>query len=65
MRICMEKHDELVWKVPEDKVDEALKITKEEMEVEIDFSKCSLPRGKIIIPTEAKIGTRLSDLKEI
>jgi uracil-DNA glycosylase family 4 len=65
MRICMEKHDELVWKVPEDRIDEALKISKEEMEVPINFSKCSIPRGELVIPTEAKVGKRLSDLEEV
>ena len=37
-------------------VDEAKKITEEELEKPIDFSKCSLPRGELIIPCEIKIG---------
>lgn len=64
LRFVLEKHDSFTWIVPENKVDEVLRITKEEMEVSIDFRYCSLSRGKIIIPTEAKIGTRLSELKK-
>lgn len=65
MRFCLELHDAFVWKVREDKIEQALKITKEEMEVEIDFKYCSIPRGKLTIPTEVKIGTRLSELKKV
>ncbi len=65
LRFCLELHDAFVWKVPEDKMDLALKITREEMEIEIDHKYCSIQRGSIIIPTEAKVGKRLSEMKEI
>ena len=65
LRFCMDMHDAFVWKVREDRLPEALKITKEFMEVEIDFKHCSLPRGKLIIPTEAKVGKRLSELEKV
>ncbi len=63
LRFCLELHDAFVWKVREDRVEEALQITKEEMEVPIDFKYCSIPRGCITIPTEAKIGKRLNEMK--
>lgn len=65
LRFCMEKHDSFIWKIPEDKIDLALKITKEEMEVGIDHKYCSISRGIITIPTEAKVGYRLSELKKV
>lgn len=65
MRFCMESHDSFVWKIRENRLDEALKISKEEMEVPIDFKYCSLQRGCITIPTEASIGTRLSELRKV
>lgn len=65
LRFCLEMHDAFVWKVKEDKIEEALKITKEEMEVEIDFKYCSITRGCMTIPTEAKVGKRLSELEKI
>jgi hypothetical protein len=65
MRFCMELHDAFVWKIHESRLDEALKISQEEMEVPIDHKYCSIPRGCITIPTEAKIGTRLSELKKV
>lgn len=65
IRICVEAHDAFVFKVPEDKIEEYSKIVKEEFEKEIDFSQCSLPRGKLIIPAEVKYGTRYSELKKL
>jgi DNA polymerase I-like protein with 3'-5' exonuclease and polymerase domains len=65
LRFCLDMHDAFVWKIREDRQDEALKITKEFMEVEIDFKYCSLPRGKLVIPTEAKVGKRLSEMEKV
>ncbi len=64
-RFCMELHDAFVWKVKEDRIDEALAITKEEMEMPIDHKYCSIPRGCITIPTEAKVGSRLNELRKV
>lgn len=65
LRFIMEMHDAFYWLVPDNRLQEALEITKREMEVEIDFSKCSLPRGKLLIPTEAKVGKRLNELVKV
>jgi DNA polymerase-1 len=64
-RICLEAHDAFLFKVKEDEIEETARIVKEELECEIDFSKCSLPRGKLIIPAEVKIGARYSELKKL
>jgi uracil-DNA glycosylase len=37
-------------------IDEAKKITEEELEKPIDFRNCSLSRGELVIPCEIKIG---------
>lgn len=65
LRFCLELHDAFIWKVPENRLDEALKITQEEMEMPIDHKYCSISRGCLVIPTEAKIGTRLSELRKV
>ena len=65
IRICAEIHDSLLFKIPEDKVEEYGKIIKGEMEKPIDFSRCSLPRGELVIPVEVKVGTRFSDMKKV
>lgn len=65
LRFCLEMHDAFVWKVKEDEIDKVLKITKEEMEVGIDHKYCSIPRGVLVIPTEAKVGKRLSEMKKV
>jgi DNA polymerase len=64
IRICLEAHDAFLFKVPEERTGEYAKIIKEEFEREIDFSQCSLPRGKLIIPAEIKVGKRYSELKD-
>lgn len=53
--ILMESHDSFTYQIEEDKLDWSLVIVKSLMESEIDFSTCSLPRGKIRIPSEIKL----------
>jgi uracil-DNA glycosylase len=65
IRICAEQHDALLFKLPEESWKDQAKIIKEEMEVAIDFKACSLPRGKLVIPAECKVGTRYSDLEKV
>ena len=65
IRIAAEQHDALLFKLKEENWKEEARIIKEEMEAPIDFSHCSLPRGKLIIPAECKVGTRYSDLKKV
>lgn len=58
IQILSESHDSFLSLVPLSYVDKAIDIFKEEMETPIDFSKCSLPRGELIIPIEVFIGER-------
>jgi DNA polymerase I-like protein with 3'-5' exonuclease and polymerase domains len=58
LQILAESHDSFLAQLPTEDLDEAIPIIREEMESEIDFAKCSLPRGKLSIPCEIKIGER-------
>lgn len=53
--ILMESHDSFLYQIEPEKLDWSLNIVKPLMESEIDFSTCSLPRGKLRIPCEIKI----------
>lgn len=64
IRIAVESHDALVGLVPEDEVNEVGRIFKEEFEKEIDFSTCSIRRGKIVIPAELKVGKNYLEMKK-
>lgn len=63
--IVQEGHDSLLLLLPEREYMDYCKILKEEMERPIDFSRCSLKRGKLKIPCEFKIGTRWSDMEDL
>lgn len=65
IRICLEAHDAFLFKVLESEVSTVSKVIKEELEREIDFSRCSLPRGRLLIPAELKVGNRYSELKKL
>lgn len=58
IRICMEKHDALGFLIPKNEVREHAEVIKEGMELPIDFSQCSLPRGTLVIPCEFEIGEK-------
>jgi len=62
--ICVEAHDALVALVRETEVDEYLSIAIPAFERPIDFSNCTLPRGSIVIPAEAKVGPNYKDLED-
>lgn len=64
IRILMESHDALLTSVPIARQLEAAKILTEEFERPIDFSRCSLPRGKLIIPAEVEFGYNYKDFKK-
>lgn len=55
-RFVVEAHDALVAIVKEGDVEEYVSIMHEEIEQPIDFAKCSLPRGFVVIPAETKVG---------
>lgn len=55
-RPVVEAHDALVGLVREDHVSRYIRIMHEEIEVPIDFSRCTISRESLIIPAESKIG---------
>ena len=65
IRICLESHDALLFKIPKESVSDYSGIIKDEFERPIDFSRCSLPRGELIIPCEMKVGERYSELRKL
>lgn len=58
LMIFQESHDSFLGQIPIGKEDCSYRIIQEELEVPIDFSRCSLPRGELIIPCEIKIGKK-------
>ena len=53
-QVLVECHDSFLCQVPYKDFDKAVEIIKEELESPIDFAKCSLPRGSLVIPCEIK-----------
>lgn len=65
IKILVEAHDALLFKLLEDEVKDIAVVIKQEFERPIDFTKCSLSRGTIIIPCEFQWSERnYRDLKE-
>lgn len=64
VRIAVEWHDSILGIVPEKEADAYISLFKRCIEVPIDFSQCTLPRGTLLIPTEAKIGTNYGHLEK-
>lgn len=65
LRLWAEHHDELSVKCRVGFVETAYRLFKSALEVPIDFSRCSLPRGSITIPVEIKIGKNYRDMEEV
>jgi len=66
VQMLVEAHDSFMCQVPLaigetypfKFLDKLREVTKEEMEVPIDFRNCSIPRGELIIPCDMAIGTK-------
>ncbi len=58
IEFLMESHDSFLAQIPIERIDETARIFKEEYEKPIDFSRCSLQRGELIIPAEIQIGRK-------
>lgn len=56
--MVQESHDSFLAMTKIGDVDKCVPVIIEELQRPIDFSKCSLPRGEIIIPCEIKIGKK-------
>ncbi len=63
--LCGEAHDALLFKSQLGFRDTAIELLRAPLETEIDFSACSLPRGKIKIPVEIKVGQNYKDLEKV
>jgi len=64
VRFCGELHDALLSLNPIERREELVAVIREEFEREIDFSRCTIPRGKLIIPCDIKIGPNYKDLHD-
>jgi uracil-DNA glycosylase family 4 len=66
IRFLLESHDAFLTEIPDNP--ESIKFHAElflrELERPIDFSSCSLPRGKLIIPGEVELGYNYKDLRK-
>ena len=62
--ICGESHDALVALVRETEIDAYLSVAIPAFEAPIDFSQCTLSRGSLVIPAEAKVGPNYKDLED-
>ncbi len=65
LKLHVEAHDGALFSATEGREFEFGKLIKFEMEKEIDFAGCSIPCGKISIPTEIKVGYNYANLKKI
>ena len=64
VRILVESHDSLTFLTRIEDVKYFVPIAKEEMERPIDFSKCTLPRGLLSIPSDIEIGDNYQEFKK-
>jgi uracil-DNA glycosylase family 4 len=64
IRILIESHDSLLCSVSIPRVNDAAIILRQEMERPIDFSKCSLPRGTLVIPADIETGYNYKELSK-
>ena len=64
IKILVESHDALLVSVPIVRKQEAAKILRTEFERPIDFSRCSLPRGTLVIPCDVEEGYNYRDLSK-
>lgn len=60
-----ESHDALLMQVKEDEVQDIAKGIKPILETPIDFSNCSIKRGKLIIPCDFEVGDNYKDLEKL
>lgn len=64
IKIIVESHDALLVSVPIERKQEAASIIKPIFERPIDFSNCSIPRGKLIIPCEIEEGMNYYEMSK-
>jgi len=62
-RFIIEGHDSLVSLVKIADVDRYISVMHQEIMVPIDFTKCTLSRGSLVIPAESKVGQNYRECK--
>lgn len=65
LQAIYEGHDALMFEIKDEELEEKCELITTEFQRPIDFSRCSLPRGILVIPCEIKVGKRWSELKKI
>jgi DNA polymerase len=65
MGIAIESHDNGLFQMPIGEYVDICKEIKPIMEQPIDFSKCSLKRGVLVIPVEFEVGMNLKNLEKL
>jgi DNA polymerase family A len=64
IRILGESHDALVFMIKEDDFYKQAPIIKEEFEMPINFSNCSIPRRNLTIPCDIEVSYNYQDFKK-
>jgi DNA polymerase I-like protein with 3'-5' exonuclease and polymerase domains len=64
IKIVNEAHDALLAWVPKERAEECAAIMRNEMQQPLDFSNCTIERGKLIIPSDIEIGYNYQDLSK-
>jgi len=64
MELLQEGHDSFVMQIPPERQKDFYNIVKPVFEQPIDFSKCTLSREPVIIPTEFKFGLSWGSMKK-
>lgn len=63
--ICGESHDAFLAQIDKQELYDLAPRVKALVEKEIDFSRCSLPREKLLIPWELEYGENYKDIKKL
>lgn len=64
IRILGESHDALLFMIKEDDFYKHAPIIKEEFEMPINFSRCSIPRRELIIPCDIEVSHNYKDFRK-
>ena len=65
IRLANEAHDSLTYLMPIGEYKDICKELKPIMEQPIDFSKCSIKRGVLVIPCDYEVGDNYKDLQKL
>jgi hypothetical protein len=60
-----ESHDAFKGEYPIELAEKARELLRRELSTPIDFSNCSIPRGKLVIPSELQVGSNLGNMRKV